>query len=248
MMLAASARTRCAPQRRRRQRTCVRAPRASSSPEPAEPAEPAPATAKKGDDDELGDAIASGDINFYDPVMSATRFVTRRFGFFGALGFIGILASTEGYEIVRALLEKDKEGTGEVVETGSGLAYVDIKVGGGVGPPKKGDFVGVSLQVAAVKPETMDVAVLFDTNQKGRPLAFTFGRRPFAPGIECEGLEEALSTMRRGGIRQATVPPALAFGKEGGVLPNGARIPPNATLIFTVEIKDITTNYLQGLQ
>lgn len=70
-------------------------------------------------------------VNLFDPAATASRFLTRRFGFAGGLGFVALLASTELYEIVKALLESDSEGSGEVVETPSGLSYRDIKVTAG---------------------------------------------------------------------------------------------------------------------
>jgi hypothetical protein len=42
--------------------------------------------------------------------------------------FVALLASTEGYEIVKTLLEKEETGSGELVELPSGLAYRDFKV------------------------------------------------------------------------------------------------------------------------
>lgn len=41
----------------------------------------------------------------FDPAATASRFITRRFGFTGGLAFVGLLASVEGGEILKALLE-----------------------------------------------------------------------------------------------------------------------------------------------
>ena len=41
----------------------------------------------------------------FDPAATASRFITRRFGFAGGLAFVGLLASVEGGEILKALLE-----------------------------------------------------------------------------------------------------------------------------------------------
>ena len=89
-----------------------------------------------------------GSVNFYDPVATASRFITRRVGFRGALGFIAVLASVEGYEIGKAFLEDvfQKEIDAEPISTPSGLVYVDKKIGGGKGPAE-GDFVGVQMKV-----------------------------------------------------------------------------------------------------
>ena len=60
--------------------------------------------------------------------------------------------------------------------------------------PKSGDFVGMSL-VVKVNDE-----VLLDTKATKRPIAFTFGKKPYV-SLVCGGLEEGLSTMRRGGVQ-----------------------------------------------
>ena len=41
-------------------------------------------------------------VNLFDPAATASRFITRRFGFVGGLAFVGLLASVEGGEIVKA--------------------------------------------------------------------------------------------------------------------------------------------------
>ena len=79
-------------------------------------------------DSPKGDKRLGKGVNLFDPAATASRFLTRRFGIVGGLGFVALLASTELYEIGKALLERDSEGTGEVVETPSGLSYRDIKV------------------------------------------------------------------------------------------------------------------------
>ena len=66
----------------------------------------------------------------------------RRFGLVGGLTFVALLASVEGGEILKALLERDVEGSDEVVKLPSGLSYVDTRIGGGA-KTQEGDFVGV---------------------------------------------------------------------------------------------------------
>ena len=84
-------------------------------------------------------------VNLFDPAATASRFITRRFGLVGGLTFVALLASVEGGEILKALLERDVEGSDEVVKLPSGLSYVDTRIGGGA-KPKRGDFVGVHLK------------------------------------------------------------------------------------------------------
>ena len=96
-----------------------------------------------------------------------------------------------------ALLERDSEGSGETVATPSGLTYVDARVGGGVAA-KKGDFVGVHLLIE----DLVTGAVYLDTKANKKPVAFIFQKKPLLTPV-CEGLEEAVASMRRGGVRGA---------------------------------------------
>eukprot|EP00976_Prorocentrum_cordatum_P082853 1185002-Prorocentrum_minimum.AAC.1 len=111
-----------------------------------------------------------------------------------------------------------------------------LQVGGGP-MPKSGDFVGMSL-VVKVNDE-----VLLDTKATKRPIAFTFGKKPYV-SLVCGGLEEGLSTMRRGGVREIIIPPELAYGEMGKVLPNLKQVPPGATVVITASLEDVTGSYL----
>lgn len=71
-----------------------------------------------------------------------------------------------------------------------------------------------------------------NTYARGAALSFTMGVRP--PGV-CEGLEEAISTMRMGGTRLVAVPWTLGFGERGLRAPL-AMIPPNAALRYEVQV------------
>ena len=159
-------------------------------------------------------------------------------GFTGGLVFVGLLASVEGREIVGALLERDSDGSGETVTTPSGLTYVDARVGGGVAA-KKGDFVGVHLLIE----DLVTGAVYLDTKANKKPVAFIFQKKPLLTPV-CEGLEEAVASMRRGGVRDATVPARLAYGAAGAALANGAVVPPNRDLKMRISIEDISPSYL----
>ena len=229
---------RVAPLRRPRRARDLPPPRASSdddapSAAPAEPARADPADNVPSKAKGLGKGV-----NLFDPAATASRFITRRFGFTGGLVFVGLLASVEGREIVGALLERDSEGSGETVATPSGLTYADARVGGGVAA-KKGDFVGVHLLI-----EDLETGVVYlDTKANKKPIAFIFQKKPLLAPV-CDGLEEAVSSMRRGGVRDVTMPARLAYGAAGAALANGLVVPPNRDIKMRVSIEDISPSYL----
>lgn len=110
------------------------------------------------------------------------------------------------------------------VTTESGLKYADIKVGTGESPAP-GDKVVVHYTGWLMNGTRFDSSVL-----KNRPFEFTLGA-----GQVIKGWDEGVATMRVGGIRQLIIPPDLAYGQNGA----GNVIPPNATLIFEVQLLEI---------
>jgi FKBP-type peptidyl-prolyl cis-trans isomerase len=68
----------------------------------------------------------------------------------------------------------------------------------------------------------------FDSSRKrGQPFEIELGRK-----MLIEGFERALDGMRPGGVRRATIPPELGYGARS----TGGKIPPNATLVFEIEL------------
>lgn len=112
--------------------------------------------------------------------------------------------------------------TGEGVKTPSGLTYWDIRVGTGE-VAKEGSRVRVHYTGWLTNGKKFDSSV-----DAGQPFDFRIGN-----GEVIKGWEEGVAGMRVGGKRQLRIPPDLAYGAEGTP---GGPIPPNATLIFDVQL------------
>jgi peptidylprolyl isomerase len=102
------------------------------------------------------------------------------------------------------------------------LVIEDVKQGSGpaakVGDEVTVHYVGV----------LFDGGELFDSNWKGdKPFSFNLGK-----GEVIKGWDQGLPGMKVGGRRELIVPPELGYGSEG-IYPS---IPPNATLVFLVEL------------
>ena len=111
------------------------------------------------------------------------------------------------------------------VTTPSGLRIIDVKKG--TGPvPQAGQTVTVNytgwLFVDGKKGQKFDSSL--DRNQ---PFSFTLGQ-----GQVIKGWDEGVATMHVGGKRTLIIPPDLGYGASGA----GGVIPPNATLIFDVDL------------
>jgi peptidylprolyl isomerase len=108
--------------------------------------------------------------------------------------------------------------------TDSGLQYYDIEEGDGPSP-EAGDTVVVHYT------GWLEDGTKFDSSQdRGQPYEFVLGSGGVIPGWD-----EGVATMQVGGKRQLAVPPDLAYGEQG----SGGVIPPDATLIFEVELLEI---------
>jgi FKBP-type peptidyl-prolyl cis-trans isomerase len=112
--------------------------------------------------------------------------------------------------------------TGDGMKTPSGLIYWDLRVGNGEAA-KEGSHVRVHYTGWLTNGKKFDSSV-----DAGKPFDFTIGN-----GEVIKGWEEGIAGMRVGGKRQLRIPPDLGYGADG--TPDGT-IPPNATLVFDVQL------------
>ena len=123
---------------------------------------------------------------------------------------------------IQELEAKAREAGTTVVTTESGLKYVDLIKGRGA-PPIPEETVSLHY-----RGTLLDGTVFEDTYEMDDPVSKKVSR--FVAGVR-----EGLTTMYEGGKRILYIPPELAFGDTG--VPG--RIPPNATLIFEIELLSI---------
>lgn len=117
-----------------------------------------------------------------------------------------------------------QQAEGPEIVTASGLKYVDLRAGDGPSPQ-----IGQKLSVHY--RGTLSNGKEFENSyDSGRPYEFAIGR-----GEVIKGWDEGIMTMKLGGKRKLTIPPALAYGVRG----QPPDIPPNSTLVFEVELVGI---------
>jgi peptidylprolyl isomerase len=126
---------------------------------------------------------------------------------------------------VPAMASQDaKKDAAKAVVTASGLKYVDVVVGKGASPT-------AGKQVKVHYTGTLENGKKFDSSvDRNEPFSFTIG-----VGQVIKGWDEGVMTMKVGGKRKLTIPAKLGYGAQGA----GGVIPPNATLLFDVELLDV---------
>ena len=107
------------------------------------------------------------------------------------------------------------------MRTDSGLEY-EIEEEGTGAQPKPGDRVAVHYTGRFPEGRAFDSSL-----DRGEPLTFTLGR-----GEVILGWDEGIALLHEGGKAHLTIPPQLAYGERGA----GGVIPPNARLVFDVEL------------
>src|SRR5271157_251141 len=154
-----------------------------------------------------------------------SRIASTRWRLVAALAaMIALVAATGGRADDPGQTEKEKKMT----KTESGLQYRDIKEGTGE-KPKKGQtcvmhYTGWLWENGA-KGKKFDSSV-----DRGEPFDF-----PIGTGRVIKGWDEGVLSMKVGGKRELLIPPNLGYGSRGA----GRVIPPNATLLFEVELLKI---------
>ena len=118
---------------------------------------------------------------------------------------------------------QDKKEKKKVVTTKSGLKYEDLKEGTGA-EAKKGDSVDVHYTGWLTDGKKFD-------SSKDRNMPFNFR---LGAGDVIQGWDEGVAGMKVGGKRKLMIPPELGYGAKGK-----GPIPPNAELIFEVELLKI---------
>lgn len=138
-----------------------------------------------------------------------------------AIGAAGAVTKAPG---PRAPIVADATKPGETKSTEGGVKYETLKEGSGaVATPGKTALVYYVGKLESGKE--------FDSKQSpDQPFPFVVGT-----GNVITGWHEGVAGMKVGEKRKLIIPPALAYGSQG----RGARIPPNATLVFEVDLVDV---------
>jgi peptidylprolyl isomerase len=124
--------------------------------------------------------------------------------------------------------EAAQKSESKMTKTPSGLQYEDTKVGTGASPQKGQTCV---MNYTGWLWENGAKGKKFDSSlDRGTPFSFPIGQ-----GRVIKGWDEGVATMKVGGQRVLLIPPDLGYGSRGA----GGVIPPNATLIFEVELLDV---------
>ncbi|HJM69219.1 MAG TPA: FKBP-type peptidyl-prolyl cis-trans isomerase [Candidatus Babeliales bacterium] len=140
-------------------------------------------------------------------------------------------AVTEKTEAVEKKKTIEKKGTPTMERTKSGLRYeINKEAPEGAAKPQAGQMVEVDYTGWLNEGEDKEGAKFDSSVDRGEPLVFTAGVGQVIPGWD-----ETLLDMKVGEKRRIYIPSELGYGERGA----GGVIPPNADLIFDVELHKI---------
>jgi peptidylprolyl isomerase len=156
------------------------------------------------------------------------RALPRTVSFASAVSALALVTAVAGAIVAAAPTTAAAQAAGTTMTTPSGLKIQDSKVGTGA-TPKAGQICVMHytgwLYENGTKGKKFDSSV-----DRGQPFEFPLGQRRVIGGWD-----EGVATMKVGGKRTLIIPPELGYGARGA----GGVIPPNATLIFDVELLDV---------
>ena len=110
------------------------------------------------------------------------------------------------------------------MKTASGLEYIELEAGTGT-QAEAGKTVSVHYTGKFQDDKVFDSSIA-----RGEPITFQLGK-----GNVIKGWDEGIALMKVGGKAQLIIPPQLGYGERGA----GGVIPPNATLVFDVELVNV---------
>ncbi|HEY0036262.1 MAG TPA: FKBP-type peptidyl-prolyl cis-trans isomerase [Longimicrobium sp.] len=120
---------------------------------------------------------------------------------------------------------------GDTVTTASGLRYINLTAG-------DGDLAQSCNNVGIHYTLYVNGTAVDSLRETGYVFNFVPGEQP---PVTIEGVAEGVLGMREGGTRRLIIPPALGYGARTVSNPNTGAviIPPNSTLIFDVEVRQV---------
>src|SRR5262249_61221065 len=151
-----------------------------------------------------------------------------RYATISTLAAIAIALASTAFAPSGAFAQGAGQGAGKPMTTAPGLQIIDPTVGTGASP-KPGQICVMHY-----------TGWLYENGQKGKKFDSSVDRNepfefPIGQHRVITGWDEGVATMKVGGKRTLIIPPALGYGARGA----GGVIPPNATLIFDVELLSV---------